>query len=96
MTTVQPTPIELLTCIARALVDNPEEVSVEETTSGDVTTFSLAVNRDDIRKVMGKSGGMARSIRTILGDVSVKLHHRYSLEIVEELGRMVLGETRPN
>jgi uncharacterized protein len=87
MNILEPTPIELVACIARALVDNPEEVFVRETTAGEVTTVSLAVNPEDIQKIIGKSGLMARSIRTILRDVGVKLKHRYSLEIIEEVNR---------
>lgn len=76
--------MELITAIARSLVDKPEEVSVGATTNETGTVLKLRVDPTDVGKVIGKQGRTARSLRTILGAVSVKLHHRYSLEIVEE------------
>jgi len=75
---------ELITQIARALVDIPSEVHVEEETSGDATTLRLRVARSDVGKVIGKQGRTARSMRTILGAVSMKHRHRYTLDILEE------------
>jgi predicted RNA-binding protein YlqC (UPF0109 family) len=74
---------ELITGIARTLVDNPSGVSVEETTAGIVTTIFLTVDPEDIGKIIGKQGRTARSLRTLLGAISAKLHHRYSLAVVE-------------
>ena len=76
--------MELITAIARSLVDKPEEVSVNAASSEAGTVLRLRVDPTDVGKVIGKQGRTARSLRTILGAVSVKLHHRYSLEIVEE------------
>ena len=78
---------ELMTQIARALVDHPEEVSVEavEGDEGDDTTvLEMRVAPDDVGKVIGKQGRTARSVRTILGAVGMKLRHRYTLDILEE------------
>jgi uncharacterized protein len=80
----EPSAVELITAIARSLVDKPEEVSVNATSSEAGTVLRLRVDPTDVGKVIGKQGRTARSLRTILGAVSVKLHHRYSLEIVEE------------
>lgn len=74
----------LLTEIARALVDNPESVVVESTHDGEGTLLRLHVSPDDVGKVIGKQGRTARSLRTILSAASMKLKHRYSLDIVEE------------
>jgi hypothetical protein len=75
---------DLITRIAIALVDIPGEVEVEEETHGDSTNLRLRVARSDVGKVIGKQGRTARSMRTILGAVSMKHHHRYTLDILEE------------
>jgi hypothetical protein len=80
----EPSAVELITAIARSLVDKPQEVSVGATSNETGTVLRLRVDPTDVGKVIGKQGRTARSLRTILGAVSVKLHHRYSLEIIEE------------
>jgi predicted RNA-binding protein YlqC (UPF0109 family) len=75
---------ELVREIARALVDEPEAVEVESVDRGDSTILELSVAPQDVGKVIGKQGRTARSVRTILGAVSMKLHHRYTLDILEE------------
>jgi uncharacterized protein len=72
---------ELVVAIARALVDKPDEVFVEETSSKFGETLHLKVATSDVGLVIGQEGRMARSLRTILGAISVKLKYRYSLEI---------------
>ena len=79
--------VELVAAIARSLVDKPEEVSVTESSTETGTVFRLKVDLTDVAKVIGKQGRTARSIRTILGAISVKLKYRYSLEIVEDIGQ---------
>ena len=73
----------LRTEIARALVDEPEAVTVEAIHEGDSTLLRLRVAPNDIGKVIGKQGRTARSLRTILGAASMKLQHRFGLDIVE-------------
>jgi predicted RNA-binding protein YlqC (UPF0109 family) len=75
---------ELVREIARALVDEPAEVQVESVDRDDNTLLKLRVAPQDVGKVIGKQGRIARSVRTILGAVSMKLHHRYTLDILEE------------
>jgi len=70
--------------LARALVDNPEEVTVEAIPDGDGTLLRLHVAAGDVGKVIGKQGRTARSIRTVLSAASMKLKRRFSLDIVEE------------
>lgn len=79
-----PSVVELIQDIARSLVDKPEQVSVKPAPYEGGTVLHLSVDPTDVGKVIGKQGRTARSLRTILGAVSVKLHHRYSLEIVED------------
>jgi hypothetical protein len=75
---------ELVREIARALVDEPASVAVESVEREDNTILKLRVAPHDVGKVIGKQGRTARSVRTILGAVSMKLHHRYTLDILEE------------
>jgi uncharacterized protein len=70
--------------IVQALVDQPESVSIELVQDRDSTVIRLRVAHQDIGKVIGKQGRTARSLRTILGAASMKLHHRFSLDILEE------------
>ena len=76
--------IELVKEIATALVDNPQSVSVEALSDRDGTLLRLRVAQSDVGKVIGKQGRTARSMRTILSAASMKLKHRFSLDIVEE------------
>jgi hypothetical protein len=75
---------ELVREIARALVDDPAAVDVESVNKDENTVLRLRVAPQDVGKVIGKQGRTARSVRTILGAVSMKLHHRYTLDILEE------------
>jgi predicted RNA-binding protein YlqC (UPF0109 family) len=70
--------------IAQALVDEPTAVDVASVDRDDNTVLKLRVAPQDVGKVIGKQGRTARSVRTILGAVSMKLHHRYTLDILEE------------
>ena len=73
----------LMTEIAQALVDTPEAVRVEAIKQTESRILRLHVAPSDIGKVIGKQGRTARSLRTILSAASMKLHHRFSLDIVE-------------
>ena len=75
---------ELVREIARALVDDPDAVEVESVGREESTVLKLKVAPTDVGKVIGKQGRTARSVRTILGAVSMKMHHRYTLDILEE------------
>ena len=74
---------ELVTEIAKALVDIPDEVTVREVEGEQVTVLELRVAPSDLGKVMGKQGRTARSIRTLLGAAGMKLNRRFTLEILE-------------
>ncbi len=75
---------QLILEIVQALVDQPEEVSVEMIEDHDATVIRLRVAHQDVGKVIGKQGRTARSLRTILGAASMKLHHRFALDILED------------
>lgn len=74
---------ELVEEIARALVDRPENVVVQMIEGEQAIVLELRVAPDDVGKVIGKQGRTARSIRTLLGAVSMKLQRRITLEILE-------------
>lgn len=76
-------PKDLITRIAKVLVDHPEEVSVKETESENTVILELTVSKGDIGKIIGKRGRIIDAIRTILGAVSGKTRKRYMLEIIE-------------
>ena len=74
---------ELIEAIAKALVDNPEEVTVRAVEGEQVTVLELRVHPSDLGKVIGKQGRTARSVRTILNAAGMKLKKRFTLEILE-------------
>jgi hypothetical protein len=74
---------ELIEHIAKALVDEPERVSVNVLEGSQATVLELNVAKVDLGKVIGKQGRTAKAIRTILGAVSAKNKKRVLLEIVE-------------
>lgn len=74
---------ELVRYIARALVDNPDAVEVNELEGEQTSIIELKVAKEDLGKVIGKQGRTARAMRTILSAASTKLRKRSVLEIIE-------------
>ena len=74
---------ELLEYLARALVDHPEEVRVEEIGSGEQVTLRLTVAKEDVGKVIGKQGRIARALRTVVKASAVKDGKQATVEIVD-------------
>jgi predicted RNA-binding protein YlqC (UPF0109 family) len=73
----------LVEYIARALVDNPDQVRVNQTEDDAVSVIQLSVAREDLGKVIGKNGRTARAMRTLLSAASLKSPKRVALDIVE-------------
>jgi uncharacterized protein len=73
----------LIEQIARALVDEPDQVSVKEVDGEQAVVLELKVAPNDLGKVIGKQGRTARAMRTLLGAAGMKLHKRFTLEILE-------------
>lgn len=73
----------LVETMAKALVDNPENVSIAEVEGERTTVFELRVQESDLGKVIGKQGKTARAMRTILSAAGTKLGKRCVLEILE-------------
>ncbi len=74
---------ELIEIMAKALVDNPDEVSVKEVAGERVTLYELKVGEGEVGKVIGKGGRTANAMRTILNSVATKHGKRAELEILE-------------
>ena len=74
---------ELIEVIARALVDEPDAVSVTEVGGVHTSILELKVAKTDIGKVIGKQGRIAGALRTILSAVSGKTKKHIVLEIIE-------------
>ena len=74
---------ELVTFMARALVDKPEDVEVSEIEGEQTSVLELKVAKEDLGKVIGKQGRTARAMRTILSAASTKIRKRSVLEIIE-------------
>lgn len=74
---------DLITYIAKALVDKPEEVVVSEVEGEQTSVIELKVAKEDLGKVIGKQGRTARAMRTILSAASTKINKRSVLEIIE-------------
>ena len=73
---------ELVEVIAKALVDNPDEVVVTEKGSGKNITVELHVAADDMGKVIGKQGRIANAIRSVVKAASSKENIKVDVEIV--------------
>lgn len=74
---------ELVTYVAKSLVDNPDAVQITEVEGEHTSVLELRVAKEDLGKVIGKQGRTARAIRTILAAASSKAKKRTVLEILE-------------
>jgi predicted RNA-binding protein YlqC (UPF0109 family) len=74
---------ELLAHLARRLVDDPDAVEVEEVRQEGVTVLQLRVAPDDVGKVIGRQGRIARALRAIVRASGAHTHRRVVLEIME-------------
>ncbi|MBR6222328.1 MAG: KH domain-containing protein [Lachnospiraceae bacterium] len=73
---------ELVEIIAKSLVDHPEDVVVKETDEDGVLTLSLTVAPDDMGKVIGKQGRIAKSIRTVVKAAASKGDKKVIVDIL--------------
>lgn len=74
---------ELVDYMVKALVDHPDQVEIREVEGEKSTILELRVMKDDIGKVIGKHGRIARSIRTIINASATKSGKRVVLEILD-------------
>ena len=75
---------DLITRIAQAIVDKPDEVSVKKIEGTSTTVYELRVAKEDVGKVIGKRGRNIESIRTILARISAKEKKHCFFELIEE------------
>ena len=75
--------VGLVEHLAKALVDSPDEVEVEAFEETGQTVLELFVAEDDLGRIIGRGGRMARSLRTIVSAAALRTRKRYQLEIVE-------------
>jgi uncharacterized protein len=75
--------VELVTWLARQLVDDPDAVRVEQVERDDATVLELYVAPEDRGKVIGRQGRLARALRTIVRASAARSRKRVILEIVE-------------
>ncbi|PTM59084.1 KH domain-containing protein [Desmospora activa] len=73
---------ELIEVIAKALVDHPEQVQVRERQQDKMIVYQLSVAPEDMGKVIGKQGRIAKALRTVVGAAAVKKEERVHVEIV--------------
>jgi uncharacterized protein len=73
----------LIEQIAKALVDEPDQVSVNQIDTAQDTVLELKVAPNDLGKVIGKQGRTARAMRNLLGATGMKFQKRFTLEILE-------------
>jgi uncharacterized protein len=75
--------LELVKYIAESLVDKPEEVKVSQTEDDKSIIIELSVAREDMGKVIGKQGRIAKAVRAVVKAASTKSRKKYVVEIVE-------------
>lgn len=77
---------QFLEYVIKALVDNPNDVKINRTVDEMGVLLTLSVNKDDMGKVIGRSGQTAKAIRTVLRVVGMKNDARVNLKIEEPEG----------
>lgn len=75
---------DLVIYMAKALVDNPDQVDVKEVAGDKGTVMELRVAESDRGKIIGKEGRIIKSIRTIVNSASAKLGKRATVELIED------------
>jgi uncharacterized protein len=73
----------LIEHIAKALVDDPAQVSINQVEEGAEVVLELTVAPNDLGRVIGKQGRTARAMRNLLGAAGLKFNKRFTLEILE-------------
>lgn len=74
---------DLIAFIAKSLVDHPDDIQVTETVNGNRVRIELKVNGEDMGRIIGKSGRVANSIRTLLRVAAEKDGKQATLDVLE-------------
>ena len=75
---------KLVEAIAKSLVDHPDEVVVTEAETGNGTEITLKVSQDDMGKVIGKQGRVAKALRTVVKAAATKENKKVTVEIIKD------------
>lgn len=75
--------VELVSAIAKSLVEHPDQVEVTESQSNGTTVIQLKVASDDMGKVIGKQGRIAKAIRTVVKAAATRMNAKVVVEIVQ-------------
>ena len=75
---------ELVEFMAKALVDNPDQLEVSEIAGSDILVIELKAAKEDMGQIIGKKGRNAQAMRLILNAASAKLRKRVVLEIIDQ------------
>lgn len=73
---------DLIEVIAKALVNNPDQISIVETADNHATIYELHVAPEDMGKIIGKQGRIAKAIRTVVKSAAVRENKKVMVEIV--------------
>ena len=74
---------ELLLYIARSLVEHPDQVTVTEVPNGEELTLEMRVAPEDMGKVIGRQGRIAKEIRTLIRSYAQRTGQKVSVDIVD-------------
>ena len=75
--------VDMVTALARGLVDHPDQVRVEADEQGATTVLNLFVAPEDLGQIIGRGGRIARALRLIVREAAFRIGVRVSLEIVD-------------
>lgn len=75
---------DILEYVLKGIVDKPEKISITESKEDDITRLKIAVDKEDIGKVIGKKGKVIKSIRSLIKVASIKNKQKIFLDTVEE------------
>lgn len=74
---------EIVSILAKALVDHPEQIEVKEIEDGQSIVIELKVAPEDMGKIIGKQGKIAKAIRTVVKAAAIKQNKKVAVEIVQ-------------
>lgn len=73
---------KIVEVIAKSLVQNPDQVVVDETENGNLTVYELHVAPEDMGKVIGKQGRIAKALRTVVKAAATRENKKVTVEII--------------
>jgi hypothetical protein len=74
---------DILEVVIKNLVNNPDEVSITEKSDAKAVSYEVKVAKDDMGKVIGKQGKMAKAIRSIMKAIATKEHKKVNVEFLD-------------